>query len=474
MSVQTFECIPGTYGKRIDNRNIVVTGPGLSTLQKKLTVINKAVVYELNRLRKAQNNNPARHDSLQKQIDELTPDRFVEYWCINQAGEFLIPSGFWYLIDSMSIENIPPTITPIIPSHARDYQREAIETALKLPNCFIELATGLGKTLIISSICESLVAAGKRVCVIVPTIQLVGQTVNQMKHLNVSGAGGPYKFKLGSDVLVSTPITANSYIGVWDALLIDEAAHTSAETWFRLGLNAIKAQYRYGFSACPSRGDGLEAGIHAWLGPIVISRNASWGIENKWLTPVDITRIDIKLKSTVSAHLMAAVAYKIDVQSRLTLYCIYQIVKKCVDRGDRIMLLLRTIKGGETLAKFCAARGIDVQVAHAQYKAPFFWFKEGKTKILCGTDKLLGEGIDVPNVDCVINVCNIASESTTLQILGRGVRLFPGKEICRIIDIYFGNYEPFERAAKSRKKVYETITDKVKMFSFSEKDIKGE
>jgi superfamily II DNA or RNA helicase len=112
------------------------------------------------------------------------------------------------------------------------------------------------------------------------------------------------------------------------------------------------------------------------------------------------------------------------------------------------------------------------QVAHAQYRAPFYQFKKGEIRLLCGTDKLLGEGIDVPDVTAVINVCNTASEGMCRQIVGRAVRLFPDKEKATIIDIYFSNYDQFARAAESRRQVYETITDKVKHFTFSEDNIR--
>lgn len=474
MAVQTFECIPGTYGERIDNRTIKVTGSGLSALEKKLTVPNKAVIWEVNKLKKSlASAHPAKKEGIQKKIEELLPERFVQYFAIMDSGDFMMPSGFWYLCEKISDKNVPPAVEPVVPGHARPYQREAIELCCKTSCASICLFTGAGKSLIIKSVAESFIKAGKRVCVIVPTIDLVKQTVDQMKDLNSCGAGGTYKYKTACDVLVSTPITAAQYVDRFQVLIIDEAAHTSATTWFRLGLDAKQAEYRFGFTATYMRGDGLELGIHAWCGPILISRDAKWGIDNKWLTPTDVTMINIELDNMINPNLMAAVAYKINIKRAVVHHCIFQVLKKLLDGGQKVMLLMKTIVGAELLAKFCAKKGIVFQVAHAQYRAPFYQFKKGEIRLLCGTDKLLGEGIDVPDVTAVINVCNTASEGMCRQIVGRAVRLFPDKEKATIIDIYFSNYDQFARAAESRRQVYETITDKVKHFTFSEDNIRG-
>ena len=54
------------------------------------------------------------------------------------------------------------------------------------------------------------------------------------------------------------------------------------------------------------------------------------------------------------------------------------------------------------------------------------------------------------------------SESLTRQIVGRAVRLFPGKEKATIIDIHFDNYNQFVSFAEYRNSIYRTIVDNIK------------
>jgi len=45
------------------------------------------------------------------------------------------------------------------------------------------------------------------------------------------------------------------------------------------------------------------------------------------------------------------------------------------------------------------------------------------------------EGTDIPNIDCVVLARPTQSRNLLIQMIGRGMRLFPGKENCHIIDM---------------------------------------
>ena len=50
----------------------------------------------------------------------------------------------------------------------------------------------------------------------------------------------------------------------------------------------------------------------------------------------------------------------------------------------------------------------------------------------CG---IFTEGTDIPNIDCVLLARPTKSRNLLVQMIGRGMRLFPGKENCHIIDM---------------------------------------
>ena len=61
-------------------------------------------------------------------------------------------------------------------------------------------------------------------------------------------------------------------------------------------------------------------------------------------------------------------------------------------------------------------------------------FKDGQFPVLlnCG---VFTEGTDIPNIDCVLLARPTRSRNLLVQMIGRGMRLHPGKENCHIIDM---------------------------------------
>lgn len=45
------------------------------------------------------------------------------------------------------------------------------------------------------------------------------------------------------------------------------------------------------------------------------------------------------------------------------------------------------------------------------------------------------EGTDIPNIDCIVLARPTKSRNLLVQMIGRGMRLYPGKENCHIIDM---------------------------------------
>jgi superfamily II DNA or RNA helicase len=308
------------------------------------------------------------------------------------------------------------------------------------------------------------IKAKKRVCMIVPTIDLVKQTLDSAKDFGIteiSGAGGKYMYKPGCDLLVTTVQSASKYIDGFDVIVVDECHHSAANTWFNLLAGAVNATHVYGLSATPYRTDGLDLGIHAWIGPIVVDRNAKWGIANGWLAEPKIFMINVSGLPHFPSTKNAALAYgKLASHSKVQQHLLENI-QKALSAGRTVMVIFNTVKAGQAFKKYCAGR-LDFDVAHAGYRVPFLKFKKGETDLLVGNVKLFGEGVDVPRVSCIITLCNNKSEITTRQVLGRAMRISKGKKDAIVLDVGFDSYEPYVSAYKKRSKIYKTIVDVVK------------
>lgn len=61
-------------------------------------------------------------------------------------------------------------------------------------------------------------------------------------------------------------------------------------------------------------------------------------------------------------------------------------------------------------------------------------FKTGKYPVLlnCG---IFTEGTDIPNIDCIVLARPTQSRNLLVQMIGRGLRNFPGKDNCHVIDM---------------------------------------
>lgn len=61
-------------------------------------------------------------------------------------------------------------------------------------------------------------------------------------------------------------------------------------------------------------------------------------------------------------------------------------------------------------------------------------FKAGKYPVLlnCG---IFTEGTDIPNIDCIVLARPTQSRNLLVQMIGRGLRNYPGKENCHVIDM---------------------------------------
>lgn len=463
--ITNFSAFPDTIGVVQENGiEIIITSPHTEAIKKYLTADNKTASYQIQRLEKQRTWTEEAETQRIADLAEFREDLIREYFAELPDGSLSVPIGFWYLcseIDGMLNTEIP---TNDLPVWLRDYQREDVKALLQYKRVLFCLATGLGKTACAIAIVLQSIKVKKRTCMIVPTIDLVAQTIASAKHFgieNVSGAGGDYQYKLGCDLLVTTVQSAYKYIDVFDVVIVDESQHCSAITWFNLLASALKASHVYGLSATPYRTDGLDLGIFAWCGPMVIERSAKWGIENGWLAEPKIFMVKITDLPFIPSRKIGAIAYGILATHPKVQQFLLEQIQKALSVGRTVMVIFNTVKAGKAFKIYCTGK-LDFEVAHAGYRVPFIQFKKGETNLLVGNVKLFGEGVDVPRVSCIATLCNNSSEITTRQVLGRAMRISKGKKDAIVLDVGFDSYEPYVKSYKSRSKIYKTIVDNVK------------
>lgn len=458
---------------------IKINGPESEKKQliKHLTIVNKSVSYQLlkakERLkfwqqRQSASQSIGKWDNLSdakvmqtyEEVKKLEEDLKTEYWT-EHDGDLYIPAGLYYLCEKVDSELVQGDVEPKILEWMRDYQKEAVKEALAKKRAIVVLPTGAGKSVLILGLVRSLVAAKKRVMVIVPTDYLVGQIFDTLSQdiESITAAGGGRKTKLGCDVLVTTMQSALKFADQYHAIITDESHHLPAQTLQNVFLHAEQCEYSYAVTATPFRSDGLELGIHAFCGPIVYRKDVRWAIEKGWLAEpsIYITKIPVKNGKITDSSLVTS-AYKHLVGSPIFIQTVAEQLIKAYASGRKIIVITKTLEVAKKLRKACQKEA-PFDVADANFKKPLHDFQKGETNLLVATTALVSEGLDIPDADCLFILTQHSSPITTYQSVGRVLRRSPNKKTPLVIDfVAFGGFKQFDSAMKKRLDEYQCVT----------------
>ncbi|RUO79965.1 DUF3427 domain-containing protein [Idiomarina tyrosinivorans] len=236
----------------------------------------------------------------------------------------------------------------------------------------------------------------------------------------------------------------------WNVVIVDECHHIEAGS-FKLLIEQLQPQYLLGLTATPERGDGLNILRH----------------------------FDLRPDGTPSAQLRLWHALEQQLLAPFEYYaCADGIDYSGVNwRGAAEISHLNNILTGETSRAFAVLRAWDeqvsdigecralafcVSVAHAEFMTQFFNENGVRAALVTGqtssierkrlpgmlerreinvivTVDLYNEGIDLPFVDTLLLLRPTQSATLFQQQIGRGLRLFEGKDSCLILD-FVGQY----------------------------------
>ncbi len=334
----------------------------------------------------------------------------------------------------------------------RQYQTDAIDairdTFSQEDRQYVEMPTGAGKTITFLSYASEY---HKRILVIVPSKQLLNQvkeTATLFYHSSEISQKGDGKdqepLKLHICIINSIRGDYIDYLAEidFDLIIIDEAHHTQATSYKRF----IKSREFFyenskilGVTATPDRIDGqllkniLYTNSYKITIRDLIHQKYLSDIEGYRLkTNIDISQIDdhngdfninqlYKKLCIESRNDMIVDVCKREMKERkLLIFCIN------IEHSKQISQLLEKNK--------ISSCHIDGSMGNIQRNSILNSFKNGEISVLCNC-QLLTEGFDEPSINGIILARPTRSKSLFLQMIGRGLRIFPGKKNCKIIDI---------------------------------------
>jgi len=229
----------------------------------------------------------------------------------------------------------------------------------------------------------------------------------------------------------------------FDVLVVDEFHHAAAATYDRL-LNHLSPRELLGLTATPERLDGRD--VTSWFDQRVAVELRLWeAIDQGFLVPFQY--FGVADGTDLSQITWRRGGYVLDELSNLLSNDDLR-VAKLLEAVQRIVLDPGTMR----------ALGFCVSKEHAHYMALKFTQAGLESVALTGDDppderdrqlaalrdgqlrcvfsvEVLGEGVDVPDVDCILLLRPTASATVFTQQLGRGLRRATGKSHLTVIDL---------------------------------------
>ncbi|TWT51815.1 type I restriction enzyme EcoKI subunit R [Thalassoglobus neptunius] len=322
------------------------------------------------------------------------------------------------------------------------------------------IPTGGGKTPIIGTIAKDVVERwGGRVAIISHVKELLEQAEETISRFLPSEPVGVYSAGLGRrelDKRVTIAGIQSIYhraheLGPVNLVIVDEAhlIPIEGEGMYRQFIKEsriVRPQTRLmGLTATPYRSDsGLIYGPGMIFEDVAYEISVAELISQGFLSPLRSKRgLDLDFSSL---HLQGGEFITAEVEElwkSKTGQAVSEIVRLTQDRNS-VLIFSASVPNGVDVCNLLYAMGQDCELitgdsTDEERADAIRRFKAGSLKYLVNYG-VLTTGFDACNVDCLAILRVTNSLSLFVQIMGRGLRLFPGKKDCLVLD-FGGNIE---------------------------------
>lgn len=330
----------------------------------------------------------------------------------------------------------------------RPYQQEAKEAVFdeweKVSKTLVVLPTGCGKTIVFAKIAEECVRRGKRVLILAHRGELLEQASDKIakatglrcavEKAEESCLGSWYRITVGSvQSMQREKRLARFSESYFETIIIDEAHHCISDGYQKVLQHFPDAKV-LGVTATPDRGDMQNLG--QYFETLAYEYTLPKAIKEGYLSPIKALTIPLKLD--LSGVSVQAGDFKSgEIATALDPY-LYQIAdemeKYCKERKTVVFLPL--VKTSQKFRDILSEKGFQAAEVNGESKDRseiLEAFDKGKYNVLCNS-MLLTEGWDCPSVDCVVVLRPTKVRSLYSQMVGRGTRLYLGKDHLLLLD----------------------------------------
>lgn len=346
-------------------------------------------------------------------------------------------------------------------SKLRDYQRDAYERLMKrwadgLRRIGVSLPTGTGKTHVMAHLAAEEArdqSDNRRILFLLHRDELVHQTVAKLQATVDPGTSiGVLKAErneIGARIIVASVHSLRSerrraQLPPVKLCIVDEA-HVSVSPTYKAVFATLRAlepdgTRLAGFSATWTRSD--DTGLGDVWEEVVYARTIKWAIKNGHLVPpraiqvgagVDLS--DVKMDKAKGDYRESDLGRAVMLEE-LRDTVVQGALKYDPHRPS--VLFAPTVESAEYFADGLREAGLRTEgiygtVSGAQRRPIFDRHRSGETQVLT-TCTALAEGWDAPYASRLLLARPTQHEGLFVQIVGRFIRLFPGKSDALILD----------------------------------------
>jgi superfamily II DNA or RNA helicase len=331
----------------------------------------------------------------------------------------------------------------------RAYQREAAEAILRewergIRATLLVLPTGCGKTIVFCRIIEDQVRRGHRVLILAHRGELLDQAADKLRRstglecavekAERSCLGEWFRVVVGSvQTLMSEKRLAQFPRDYFDVIIVDEAHHVLADSYRRI-LDYFDGAKILGVTATPDRGDMKNLG--EVFESLAYEYTLPRAIKDGYLCRIKALTIPLEIDLTAvpqqngdfqaSALGSALDPYLEQIADEMRTHC----------QGRRTVVFLPLIATSQKMQRILADRGFRAAEVNGESRdraEVLADWDAGRYDVLCNS-MLLTEGWDSPATDCIVPLRATKVRALFAQMVGRGTRLYPGKEDLLLLD----------------------------------------
>jgi superfamily II DNA or RNA helicase len=330
----------------------------------------------------------------------------------------------------------------------RGYQEESLSIAVKRAGGVIVLPAGGGKT----EVGIQLIAQLKqRTIVLVHTLALLDQWKRRVENtLGIECGVIQGKTEDLREITIASIHTLRQknypkeFYKMWGMVILEEAHHAPASS-FQSIIQRFHARYRYGITADTVRTDGMEKILFSVIGEPFTVTNLTSLAEDGFAIAPKIQSIKSNFETGMNTNNWHTISdLLISSEDRNNL--ITRKIQECVDQDKRVLVLsdrkehlyniFKNFTEGMKGLYYTRSKTAILTADNkpAEREALLHSFKTGELLCLLCT-QIADEGIDIPNLDCVILAFPGKSRAKAIQRIGRLQRIFPGKTEGIVYDI---------------------------------------